>query len=876
MTNRHSDAQKDAAIPDVPTYTDWPKIESVIKRDPVIEAEVQRLLNGMTLEQKVGQMTQAEIQHVTPEEVKQYHLGSILNAGGSHPNGNEFASAHEWVGLADSLWQASMLDDDGRLPVPIIWGTDAVHGHNNVVGATVFPHNIGLGATRNPELIEQISTATAREVAATGIDWAFAPTLAVVQDIRWGRSYEGYSAQADIVRAFAGKAVKGLQGNFSENHVIACAKHFIGDGDTSGGVDQGDSLSSELQLLNVHGQGYITALESGAQTVMASFSSWHGEKLHGHKYLLTDVLKDRMGFDGFVVSDWNGVGQVPGCTNSHCAMAINAGIDMVMAPYREDWQEFIRYTIAKVEEGVIPLARIDDAVSRILRVKLRAGLFNKPAPSQRQLAKSTLPIVGCDEHRALARQAVRESLVLLKNNAKTLPLKPSSRVLVVGKCADDLPNQCGGWSVTWQGLGVTNQHFPDATSIFEGIRSSAATVDYVKDLQWSEQDLASLKQKYDVVIAVLGEEPYAEGFGDIESGQSLDYALRHPEDMAVLAPLEQLGLPVVTILVTGRPLYINKLLNVSQALVAAWLPGSEGRGVSDVLFGDEHGQSQYDFTGRLSYNWPKQPLAFDINREGVDQPSDNENSVLFDYGYGLSYGQPHEDLGDLLEYDDVVDPESGVGLTQKVSKIFMLKSLVPWTLSLQTTELQPLLQAGRSDSSVGFKPIVLQHCTVHPVDDQYGFQFAGRKIEFKQGGLLVAHAGAQHALSWLEFLQQAPELAFDIKLGRVGNSDAFKALIGLNLLPTADGVAQASDQVVDVSQQLLSKQNEWQCIRVDWQQFVKVLANGAGDANAVLTDAKAAQIIPCYKERISAFGLQVEGDVEFIIANIRWEMPEKD
>ncbi|MFP6834087.1 MAG: glycoside hydrolase family 3 N-terminal domain-containing protein, partial [Porticoccaceae bacterium] len=447
----------------------WPSLISEVAQD--VESTVATILSSMTTAEKVGQMVQAEIAYVTPNQAREWNLGSVLNGGGSWPNG-QYSTVADWVALADSFYEASTDTSDGGAGIPLIWGTDAVHGHNNVIGATIFPHNIGLGATNNPQLMREIGEITALEVAATGIDWVFAPTLAVVRNDTWGRTYEGYSEDPEIVRAYAGEIVKGLQGEgddlFGPANVIATAKHFVGDGGTENGIDQGNTVVSEDVLRNVHSQGYFSALEAGAQTVMASYNSWNGSKLHGNQYLLTDVLKQQMGFDGFVIGDWNGHGQVPGCSDDQCAEAIMAGVDMIMVPIA--WQPLIQNTIAQIENGTIPMSRINDAVSRILRVKMRAGYEDKAKPSERLHANNS-SLIGAPAHRAVARQAVRESLVLLKNSDNILPLDRNLDVLVAGNAANDIGKQSGGWSVSWQGLTNSNNSFPGGTSIYQGIQS---------------------------------------------------------------------------------------------------------------------------------------------------------------------------------------------------------------------------------------------------------------------------------------------------------------------------------------------------------------------------------------------------------------------
>jgi beta-glucosidase len=534
------------------------------------------------------------------------------------------------LALADAFWEASMDTSKGGVAIPVIWGTDAVHGHTNVHGATVFPQNIGLGATRNPQLIHEIGRVTAIEMAVSGLDWDFSPTVAVVRDDRWGRSYESWSENPEIARAYAGEMVRGLQGDATSegflggDRVVACAKHFLGDGGTENGVDRADNLSPEMELRDVHGAGYFSALEAGAQTVMASFSSWQGLKMHGNRGLLTDVLKGQMAFDGFVVGDWNGHADVGGCSSKSCPQAFNAGIDMFMVP--EDWKALRKNTIAQVESGVISMERLDDAVRRILRVKTRAGLFDKGKPSSRPLAGKT-ELLGSSEHRAVARQAVRESLVLLKNNGGLLPLERTQTVLVAGDGADNIGKQSGGWTLTWQGTGTTNEDFPGASSIWDGIKR---VVEGAGGKAILSED-GSFRTTPDVAIVVYGEEPYAEFQGDRET---LDYGFSRPEDLKVLRELRDAGIPVVSIFLSGRPMWVNPELNASDAFVAAWLPGSEGGGVAEVIFKSAEGTVHHDFSGKLAHSWPKTaiPKALNIGEDGYDP--------LFAYGFGLTYADP--------------------------------------------------------------------------------------------------------------------------------------------------------------------------------------------------------------------------------------------
>jgi beta-glucosidase len=616
----------------------WPQLKSPVAPDPEIEEAISDLLGKMSLDEKVGQVIQPEINSVTPEEVKRYRLGSVLNGGGGWPGTNKYSKPEDWLALADAFWEASMDTSEGGHAIPILWGLDAVHGHNNVIGATLFPHNVGLGATNNPELLRKIGKVTAREVAITGQDWDFGPTIAVARDDRWGRAYESYSEDPEIVRAYARAMVEGLQGKAGSDefldghHLISTAKHFLGDGGTEGGKDQGENLSTEEELRDIHGAGYVTAIEAGVQTVMASYNSWHGKKMHGNKALLTEVLKGQMSFDGFVVGDWNGHGQVAGCSNESCAAAFNAGVDMFMVP--QDWKALYENTLAQVESGEISTERLDDAVRRILRVKMRAGLFERGKPSSRPLGGKT-ELLGSPEHRAVARQAVRESLVLLKNNGKLLPLAPDTHVLVAGDGADNIGKQTGGWTITWQGTENTNEDFPGATSIWAGIRE---TVEAAGGRATLSPD-GSFDEKPDVAIVVFGEDPYAEFQGDRDW---VDYSLGDDSDLELLKKLEGAGVPVVSVFITGRPLWVNPELNASDAFVVAWLPGTEGGGVADVLFRAADGSVRHEFTGKLSFSWPKLPTQAVLNR------NDPDYDPLFPYGYGLTSADEIE-VGELSE-----------------------------------------------------------------------------------------------------------------------------------------------------------------------------------------------------------------------------------
>lgn len=602
--------------------TAWPVIESAVPLDADQEARIDALLASMSLEEKVGQMVQAEIKHASPADVRRYHLGSVLNGGGSWPNRDSMAAPEDWLTLAEAYHRASTDTSDGRVGIPIMWGTDAVHGHNNVVGATIFPHNIGLGAANNEALMEEIGKATALEVRATGIGWTFAPTLAVARDDRWGRTYESYSEDPAIVARLGAALVRGLQGGsaqerFAHTRVLATAKHFIGDGGTLNGRDRGDTFVDERTLREVHGAGYFTTLSEGVQVVMVSYSSWRGYKMHGNKYYLTTVLKNRMGFDGFILGDWYGHEELPECSRQACSTAILAGIDMMMVP--EDWKAFVKNTLKEVRLGEIAIERVDDAVRRILRVKLRARLFDKAFDH---------PVgtewIGHPSHRAIARQAARESMVLLKNQEGLLPLAANSTVLVAGQGADDFSMQTGGWTITWQGTGNKREHYRGTTSIVEGIREAVEAVGgrVIEDSDARGQD------KADVAIVVFGEPAYVEGAGDREH---LVYTKLNDAPLEILRRLDARGIPAVSVFLSGRPMMVKAEMDVSDAFVAAWLPGSEGAAVADMLIADTHGAPRHQFTGRLSFSWPRSETQARINRD------DDVYFPQFPVGFGLEY-----------------------------------------------------------------------------------------------------------------------------------------------------------------------------------------------------------------------------------------------
>uniref|UniRef100_UPI00286E2B45 glycoside hydrolase family 3 protein n=1 Tax=Sandarakinorhabdus sp. TaxID=1916663 RepID=UPI00286E2B45 len=569
------------------------------------------------------------------------------------------ADAVKWQQLIAEFRSASIKSGAG---VPILFGVDAVHGHSNLPGATIFPHNIGLGAANDPALIKRIGAATAAEVAGSGADWTFAPTLAVPQDLRWGRSYEGYAADPALVARYGRAMTLGLQGAviagrpIAANRVAATAKHFLADGATAQGKDQGDAAISERDLAAVHARGYPAAINAGALTVMASFSSWNGVKNHGNASLLTDILKRRMGFAGLVVGDWNGHGQVPGCTVTDCAASFNAGLDLAMAP--DSWKGLFEATVRDARSGAIPLSRIDDAVRRILRVKAKLGLLGD-APVQRGDAAQ----VGAPDHLALAREAAARSLVLLKNNGGVLPLRPGSRVLVAGPGADNMAMQAGGWTITWQGTDTAASDFPKGQTIGRAIASAVVEAGgqavLAPDGNWSARP--------DVAVVVYGEQPYAEFQGDMPN-----LAFRaHSGEQELIARLKAQGIRVVSVFLSGRPLFTGTQINASDAFVAAWLPGTQGAGVADVLVARSDGKPARDFTGRLPFAWPADALS------PVANP-------LFPVGYGLHYRKSAA-LGPMALGPVNEDPRVDLAAFESADSYFSLgKVPSPWRLGLDS------------------------------------------------------------------------------------------------------------------------------------------------------------------------------------------------
>lgn len=666
----------------------WPSAKSPVGLDPAMEARITDIIAQMTLRQKIGQIIQADIGSITPDDLRTYPLGSILNGGNSAPNGDNRSPASDWVALADEFYAASKDAYAGHTFIPMIWGTDAVHGNNNIPGATVFPHNIGLGATRNPELMGKIGEITAQEIRVGAQEWTFAPTIAVVRDDRWGRTYEGYSENPDVTASYAPKLIKGIQGEPGSadwlvgNNVIATAKHFLADGGTNQGRDQGNSIESETELRDIHGAAYPPAIEAGAQVVMASFSSWQGRKLHGHKGLMTDVLKGQMGFDGFIVGDWNAHGQLDSCTNTDCPEALHAGLDLYMAP--DSWRGLFDTTLQQAENGEIQMDRLDDAIRRILRVKLRAGLFEAGRPSSRGVA-GQYDLLASPASKAVARQAVRESQVLIKNDG-VLPLAKGTKIVMAGDGADSIGKQSGGWTLSWQGTGNTNDNFPGGTSFYDG---------FVRNLGEGNVELAdddgSHSGEATVAVVVFGEEPYAEFKGDIDS---LAYNPGDDSDLDLLKKYKAEGLDVVAIFLSGRPMWMNREINASDAFVAAWLPGSEGGYATDLLVAGADGAPQYDFKGTLSYSWPRTAIQTPLNYD------DEDYDPLFAYGFGNTYAKPIE-VGTLAE-------DAGIELSQKNDSTYFKagKAVFPWTMVLSDGSGKTTVRTSKAESPAGVVSIM--------------------------------------------------------------------------------------------------------------------------------------------------------------------------
>ncbi|KAL9230827.1 hypothetical protein vseg_006126 [Gypsophila vaccaria] len=592
-------------------------------KDPTqaLNTRIKDLMGRMTLAEKIGQMTQIERSVASTEVMKKYFIGSVLSGGGSVPA--EKASPETWIKMVNEFQTGSL---STRLGIPMIYGIDAVHGHNNVYKATVFPHNVGLGATRDPQLVKKIGAATALEVRATGIPYVFAPCIAVCRDPRWGRCYESYSEDPKIVQEMT-QIIQGLQGDLphnakgvpfvgGQNKVAACAKHYVGDGGTTKGINENNTVIDYHGLLSIHMPGYYNAIINGVSTIMVSYSSWNGLKMHANYNLVTGFLKNKLKFRGFVISDWQGIDRItspPHANYSYSVHAgIHAGIDMVMVPY--NYTEFIDELTKQVKNKIIPMSRIDDAVKRILRVKFRMGLFEHPLADT-----SLIHQLGSQEHRELAREAVRKSLVLLKNgnnpHQPMLPLsKKAPKILVAGSLADNLGYQCGGWTIQWQGLSGNN--LTQGTTILTAIKK---TVDPKTKVVYQENPTPAFikSNKFSYAIVVVGEHSYAETFGD-----SLNLTI---PDTGYNTIKNVCGhVQCVVVIISGRPVVIEPYVSRMNALVAAWLPGTEGQGVADVLFGD------YGFTGKLSRTWFKSVDQLPMN------VGDPHYDPLFPFGFGLT------------------------------------------------------------------------------------------------------------------------------------------------------------------------------------------------------------------------------------------------
>jgi beta-glucosidase len=602
------------------------------------DAQAKEILAKMTLEEKVGQMVQPDYANMRDKnDIQKYFVGSVLMGGDSDPQAGN--SIQAWTDLYDS---AQKLAIGTRLGIPLIFGVDAVHGHSNVIGATIFPHNIGLGCTNDPKVVEEIGKITAYEMKATGIQWTFAPCVTVVRDERWGRTYEGFSEEPKISSLLGEAAVRGLQGNDLSNplSVAACAKHYIADGGTKAVASTGRGRGGAAPAVNFGGEGaatargvrvslnagncefdeatlraihlppYKAAVDAGVATIMPSYSSWNGVKCSASKFLLTDLLKKELGFEGFLISDYSAIDQIGGNFKDAIATSINAGMDMAMEPQR--YAQFCTLLTELVNEGTVPMSRIDDAVTRILRVKIAMGFMDK---NRSQLADRSLQSkFGSKEHREVARKAVKESLVLLQNNNKALPVaKNAKRILVAGVNGNNIGNQCGGWTVRWQGQ--SGDVTTGGTTMFQAIKNTASAgteVTYSAD--------GSGAKGADVAIVFVGEErPYAEGSGD-----SGDLSLS-AQQVEMINKIKSDGVPVVAVIISGRPMIISGILDKADAIVAAWYPGTEGQGVADVLFGD------YKPTGKLSFSWPKSMDQLPIN------VGDASYDPLYKYGFGLSY-----------------------------------------------------------------------------------------------------------------------------------------------------------------------------------------------------------------------------------------------
>ncbi|KJY86937.1 1,4-beta-D-glucan glucohydrolase [Vibrio neptunius] len=852
----------------LPYYSDWPQLVSEVAVDPAIESAIALIVQQMTLEEKIGQMIQPEIREVTIEEFKQYKFGSILNGGGAWPNDNKRASAQEWAEKADEFWHATQeMFVDRPFTIPFVWATDAVHGHNNAFGATVFPHNIGLGCARDPELIRRIGRITALEIVATGLDWTFAPTVATPRDLRWGRVYEGYSEDPQITFQYAREMVKGLQGTQDElkdqAHVLSNVKHWVGDGGTKAGVDRGVNNYSEDHLRNIHAMGYFSGLEAGAQVVMSSFNSWankanydhssehaesYNDKVHGSKYLIHDVLKKKMGFDGLVVTDWHGHAEVSLCSDGNANYAINAGNDVLMVPIREHWLAVYHNALEGVKKGEIPQARIDDAVRRILRVKMRAGLWDKPAPTQRQYAGQQ-SVLGAISHRETAREAVRKSLVLLKNKGDILPLHSSQKILLTGSAANDIQKQTGGWNLTWQGDENSLDDFPGATTLKMALEQELGADKVTYDPYLNSDYKAS-----DIAIVAFGEDPYAEMMGDIKAWQSLDFATlkrSYAQDCRWIDKLHHAGVKVISVFFSGRPLYVNEQIARSDAFVAAFLPGSEGKGITDILVGDSTGQPRGDFCGKLSFSWPntKRSTAVNVTPSHIpdyvvpeiEQPPHGEHTPLFEYGYGLSYSNQtrSKDLDNLV-FD--TETESEANTAMQAQHMYGIQASVGDYL-LKIADIKHWMGADVSRNNT----VSLSHINSKP----YNYQQQQDAVELtiqSPGGMAYIQPASDQAEDLSHFRGNGV-VRFEVK--RVKHSNA---RIHLSLQKSLGETIRPHGLYVDLTEAFNIPVGEFTQVIVPCSDLV----NDEDELSCVDTP----------------FLLSIEGEAQFVIANICWDIIE--
>ena len=839
--------------------TDWSRLVSRARRDEALEREIESILGEMTLEEKLGQMIQAEVQQFKPGDIETYKIGSGLNGAGVWPAKNRFSSPLVWAEMVDGYWSAAERSFAGRpFRIPFAWATDAVHGHNNLFNATVFPHNLGLGATRDAELIRRIGEVTAAELAASGMDWTFAPTVAVPLDARWGRFYEGYSQDPEVVRSFAEAMVLGLQGDehdarSAELRVLSSIKHWIGDGGTRWGVDRGANYCSEEELLELHAPGYAAALAAGAQVVMVSFSSWVHErnydftpevglpyngKMHGSRYLIRDVLKERMGFDGVVLTDWDGHCEVTKCTLKDARYCINAGADILMVEARGDWLAILDHTRRDLEEGHIVPERIDDAVRRILRVKWRSTLREKVRPAEREVVRDADRIVGCAAHRTVAREAVRKSLVLLKNDGRLLPLARNRRVLVAGSAADSLPKHLGGWSLSWQSNHLAPEDFPSALTLAGALQAALEPGCFVRHR--SGELLGDTGA--DVAVVALGEDAYAEMMGDIRPWDSLEYASLKPSyahDLALLHELNAARVPVVCVYFGGRPLYMNEEINLSRSFIAAWLPGIAGEGIADLLLRAPDSSVEHEFTGTLPCAWPATPYGFRLTRpmephtHGSHPEYAGDDEVLFPVGYGLrvanavtapryrlypraTVADPAPALNDLVLLGPGEDPRltlriagNGFWVGADVSRVQRTEALLG--------ELQPINRKGVNDAV---------HVYFNGRIASLYLQLPDWNVEDMRG-----------------YLAAKAELAFDIRIHALGKGPV--RLSAHNRFPSV-GVWDATSLFVGLPV------GEWTRVRIPLRE----LAAAGSDFSKVN--------VP--------FMLHTEAEMRFDIGDLRWEI----